>query len=113
MTPVSEALLGLGWLVSLILNIVAAAYCYRITRITGGFRAWWLLIAFTILFAVTSFTSAAYTVLSTQLSGTTSSVTELSSTALFDAVLDFLMSVLLFGAMFELHRTFKRQQKTS
>jgi hypothetical protein len=105
-----DALLGLSWLASFVLNILAAIYCYRITRITGGFSAWWMVIIFTFLFAVRSFTSTEYGLLFSQVTGVTAT-SGLGSTALFNVALDLVMSVLLFGAMFDLHRIFKRQQK--
>jgi hypothetical protein len=111
LTSALDSLLGLTWLIDIILNILAAIYCYRITRITGGFRAWWMVIIFTTLFAITSFTSVEYGLLFNLSTGAVSS--GLSGTALFDIVLDFFMSVLLFGAMFDLFRIFRRQQKPS
>jgi hypothetical protein len=102
-------LLAFSWLAGLIISIAAAVYCYRITRITGGFRAWWLIIVFTILFAITNFLSTQYGILLSP-SAQESSAAQLSGVALFDVVVELLMSILLFGAMFELHGTFKRQR---
>lgn len=110
-TPL-ELFVGVSWFVNLILDIGAAYYCYRMTRITGGFRAWWLIIAFTVLFAVSSFSSVSYGVLSSQaLRAATSVSPALTGTAIFNVVLGLLMSVLLFTAMFELRRTFRLLQK--
>ena len=104
-TPL-DIFVGLSWFANIILDIGAAYYCYRLTRITGGFRAWWLVIIFTILFAVQSFSGVSYQVLTGS-----SQQTDLFGTALFGVVLGLLMSALLFSAMFEIFRTFKRIQK--
>ena len=109
MNAALEAFAGLAWLVSLVLDVAAAGYCYRITRITGGFRAWWLMIAFAILFAVSSFTSVSYSVVTSAASGA-SSAPAISNVATFDVGLNLLLSVLLFTCMMELFRVFRRQQ---
>jgi succinate dehydrogenase/fumarate reductase cytochrome b subunit len=107
LTTALDVFVGLSWFINIILDIGAAYYCYRLTRITGGFRAWWLVIIFTILFAVQSFSGVSYQVLT---GASASSQTGLFGSALFSVVLGLLMSALLFSAMFGIFRTFKRVQ---
>lgn len=111
MATALEVFVGLSWLISLVLDIAAAGYCYRITRITGAFTAWWLMILFAIFFAVSSFFSVSYSVLSSETFATASSAPALTYVAVFDVVLDLILSVLLFGAMLGLFRTFHSQKK--
>lgn len=99
----------MSWLLSLILDITAAVYCYKIKQITGGFKAWWLMIVFAVLFAVSSFTSVTYSVVSSVAVKTSSLA--VTNTALFDIGLNLLLSFLLLGAMVELHRIFSRNVK--
>ena len=112
MASVPEALVAISWLVNLVLGIGAAYYCYRMTRITGGFRAWWLMIAFTILFVVANFFSVAYSVIQPGTSGGTLGAAQ-AGVAYLDIALWVLMSVLLFMAMYGLQRTFRRVQKAA
>jgi hypothetical protein len=113
LATVLDILVGLSWLVNLVLDVGAAYYCYRLTRITGGFRAWWLLIAFTVLFTVQSFFGVPYQIITSTglLAGSTE--TALVGTALLTVALGLAMSLLLFLAMFEIFRTFKRLQTGS
>jgi len=104
--------IAFSWFANIILDIGAAYYCYRLTRITGGFRAWWLIIVFTILFAVGSFSSVSYSVLSTDLMTPNALSSSITGTALFNVGLGLTMSILLFAAMFELQKTFKKVQAT-
>lgn len=113
MTSLIDWFIGLSWLINIILDVGAAYYAYKLTKVTGGFRAWWLIIGFTILFVVTSFTSVSYGILASAAQGTsTTTAGDLVSGAYLNVLLNLLMSVLLFTAMFELHRTFKRIQTT-
>lgn len=107
-TPL-DIFIGVSWLVNFALDIGAAFFCYRLTKVTGGFRAWWLIIVFTVLFATSSFFSVSYGVLIT--GELTSSTQNLLGSAYFSVILNFFMSILLFTSMFELNRTFRRVQK--
>jgi hypothetical protein len=108
-TPL-DLFVAFSWLANVVLDIGAAYYCYRLTKITGGFRAWWLIIVFTILFSVNSFSSVSYSVLSTDVMASNALNSEITGAALFNVGLGLTMSVLLFAAMFELHKTFKKVQ---
>lgn len=111
MATLFDWFVGLSWLINLILDVGAAYYAYKLTKLTGGFRAWWFIIGFTILFAVTSFTSVSYGILAGVAQGTAIPIAEnLVGGAYFNVALNLLMSVLLFAAMFELHKTFRRIQ---
>ena len=111
MATIVEVFVGLSWFVNLILDGCAAYYCYKVTKITGGFAAWWLVIAFTVVFAVSSFTSVSYSVVISEAMGAlATSNASLTVTAFTDVVLYLVMSALLFTAMFQLQRTFKRIQ---
>lgn len=111
MATVLDWFVGLSWFLNLVLDIGAAFYSYRLTKITGGFRAWWLIIVFTIVFVVNSFFSVEYGILAAVAGGTAGAATEsLYGISLFSVVLQLLLSILLFTAMFELYRTFKRAQ---
>jgi hypothetical protein len=109
--PTLVAIIILSWFLNIILDIAAAWYCYRMTRITGGFRAWWLLIIFTILFAVSSFTSAGYTVVSSSFQASANVSAAATSAALFGIGLQVILSILLFVSMFELYKILKSNQK--
>lgn len=111
MATLVDAFVGLSWLVSLILDITAAVYCFKIKQITGGFRAWWLMIVFAILFAVSSFTSVTYSVVSSVAVKTSISEPAITNTALFDIGLNLALSLLLVGAMVELYWVFSRHER--
>ena len=111
MASLGEWFVGLSWLFNLILAAGAAYYSYRLTKLTGGFWAWWLIIDFNMVFVVKSFFSVSYgVVVSAAESNLSPSQADLVGDAYFNVVLNLLLSVLLFAAMFELHRTFKKVQ---
>ncbi|MDA4116201.1 MAG: hypothetical protein OK442_06570 [Thaumarchaeota archaeon] len=93
-------------------DVGAFYYTYRITKVVGVFRGWILMLVFVVIFAtegVVAFgASAALTILSpsrldTYLNGS-GTVSSLLGTGLYNLIL----AALLFGAMFELYRTFNR-----
>jgi hypothetical protein len=108
--PILAVFIAISWFLNIFLDIAAAWYCYKMTKITGGFRAWWLMIAFTILFAVSSFTSASYTVVSSSFQSSANVSAAATSTALFGIGLQVVLSVLLFVSMFELYKILKASQ---
>ncbi|HEV2389661.1 MAG TPA: hypothetical protein VGS04_02950 [Nitrososphaerales archaeon] len=92
-------------------DVGAFYYTYRITKVVGVFRGWILMLVFVVIFAVEGVVvlgaSAALAILdparlNAYLDGpnTASSM----STGLYSLIL----AALLFSAMFELHRTFRR-----
>ncbi len=107
MTSPLEVFAGLSWIVNLILDIGAAYYCFKMTKITGGFRAWWLMIAFSVLYAFGSVTSVSYSVLISALSASSATAPVLGDTALFDLFIGLVASILLFAAMLGLYRTLR------
>lgn len=98
-------------------DVGAFYYTYRITKVVGVFRGWILMLVFVVVFAVEGVVvlgaSAALAIfdparLNAYLDAPSSSSS--MSTGLYSLIL----AALLFSAMFELHRTFKRiSSKTS
>jgi hypothetical protein len=92
-------------------DIGAFYYTYRITKVVGVFRGWILMLVFVVVFAaegVVAFgVSAALAIfnpslLNTYLQGPA------ASSQLGTGSYNVIIAALLFSAMFELHRTFKR-----
>lgn len=86
-------------------------YTYRIMKVVGVFTGWILILVFVVVFAaagVVAFGVGAAlaifnpTLLNTHLQG--SAASSLFETGLYNVI----VAALLFSAMFELHRTFKR-----
>ena len=92
-------------------DIGAFYYTYRITKVVGVFRGWILMLVFVVIFAAEGViifgVSAALfifnpSLLEKSLQGTA------TSSQLGTGLYSLISAALLFGAMFELHRTFKR-----
>jgi hypothetical protein len=92
-------------------DVGAFYYTYRITKVVGVFRGWIFMLVFVVVFAaegVVAFGASAAlaifnpSLLNTYLQGSTAS--SILSTGFYNLIL----AALLFSAMFELYRTFKR-----
>ena len=98
-------------LLELALDIAAVIYAYRLTKITGAFRGWILMILAVVLITLqgtSSILTLAFFFPESQLESLINSV---GFAALAQgAVIGVAVSLSLFGAMFELYRTFKRVQ---
>ena len=95
------------------LIVAASFYCYRLTRITGAFRAWTLMIAALAVLAfgvlasfvrLVAFESPAQVERTVQQAGAMGFA--------FQGAYGLTLSALLFLAMFELYGMFRRTQKT-
>jgi hypothetical protein len=96
---------------SLILSVLAVFYAYRLSRITGLFSAWTLLIAGLIL---TSFEDFAYfgTVIFVSYSKVESQAEAFTPGSFsFLTLILICIPALFFGAMFQLYAMFKSQQE--
>ena len=95
----------------LILDIGAVYFAYRLTKITGAFRGWILMIIAVALITVQGTTSILTLILLFPESQLEALITSIGTPALIEgAVVGVAVSLSLFGAMFELYRTFKRLQ---
>lgn len=93
--------LSLG-IIQIIIQLIALILAYRLTRITGGFLAWWLIIAALVLMTVRRITAFIIEI------GATSGL--VGSVAFVDRIgLPLLISILLALAMFDLVKKFRHQ----
>ena len=95
-----------------LLYLGAAIYAYRLTKLTGAFGAWILLITSLIILAshsVSSLVTSATQVPFGQLVSSTDSVSPASF--LLSNGSDLLLSALLFSAMYLLHGRFRQLSK--
>ncbi len=98
---------------SLVLSILAVLFAYRLSRITGFFSAWTLLIAGLIL---TSFEDFAYfgTVIFVSYNAVRSEVEAFTPGSFsFLTLILVCIPAMFFGAMYQLHGMFKAQQEKS
>ena len=98
-------------LVELTFDVLAVVYAYRLTKITGAFRGWLLMILAVVLITVQGTSSIVTLVLFFPEAQLESLISSVGTAALFQgAIIGIALSASLFGAMFELYRTFKRLQ---
>lgn len=96
-------------LLELVLDIGAVLFAYRLTRITGAFRGWILMIAALVLITVQSTSSILTLALFFPEAQLDALVASIGTDALVrGAVVGIALSAALFGAMLELFRTFER-----
>lgn len=91
------------------LLIGAAFYCFRLTRFTGAFRAWTFLISAMVLLAMgstVSYVNMVFFYSSAQMDALVNRSTSIAFIA--TSAYGLGVSALLFLAMFELFKTFKR-----
>jgi hypothetical protein len=100
-------------LIELVLDFAAVLYAYRLTRITGTFKGWVLMIIAVALIAIQGSTSLVETILffpEAQLEQLINSFG--ATTIVTGSVLGLAVSLSLFLAMFERFRTFRRLQQS-
>jgi hypothetical protein len=100
-------------LLELLLDIGAVYFAYRLTRITGAFRGWVLMIAAVVLITFQSTSSILTLALffpESQLESLIQSIG--TGTFIVSSLIGMLVSITLFLAMFELFRTFNRVKAT-
>jgi hypothetical protein len=90
--------------ISIVLQIIAAYFAYKLIKITGAFRAWTLIIVALILMTLRRITALMITVGAVQpLRGTVSSIDRL--------LLPLLISILLVWGMYDLLTLFRRGRR--
>jgi hypothetical protein len=95
----------------LILDLAAVFYAYRLTKLTGSFRGWILMILALVLITVQGTSSIVSLIVFFPEAQLESLVSTVGTAAIIQgAVIGIAVSGSLFGAMFELYRTFKRVQ---
>lgn len=98
-------------LVELALDVAAVVYAYRLTKITGAFRGWILMILAVVLITIQGSSSIVTLILFFPEAQLESLISSVGTGALIQgAIIGVAISASLFGAMFELYRTFKRLQ---
>jgi hypothetical protein len=98
----------------LALDVLAVVYAYRLTKITGTFRGWLLMILAVVLITVQGSASIVSLILFFPESQLESLIASVGTGALIQgAIIGVALSASLFGAMFELYRTFKKLQTES
>jgi hypothetical protein len=98
-------------ILELALDIGAVIYAYRLTKITGAFRGWLLMILAVVLITFQSSSSILTLAFFFPESQLESLINSVGIAALAEgAVVGIAVSLSLFGAMFELFKTFKRVQ---
>lgn len=96
-------------LLELALDMGAVYFAYRLTRITGAFRGWILMILALVLITVQSTSSILTLALFFPEAQLVSLIASIGTTALIrGAVIGIAVSAALFGSMVELFATFKR-----
>jgi hypothetical protein len=91
------------------LFIGAAIYCYRVTRITGGFRAWLFLIAAMSLVALSVVTDFIQIIFFDSVAQVDAIIHQVSlESFLLTSAYTLALGSLFFLAMFELFRTFRK-----
>lgn len=98
-------------LLELALDVLAVIYAYRLTKITGAFRGWLLMILAVVLITVQGTSSIVTLILFFPEAQLESLISSIGTAALIQgAIIGVALSASLFGAMFELYRTFRRLQ---
>ncbi len=95
----------------LALDVLAVVYAYRLTKITGAFRGWVLMILAVVLITVQGTSSIITLIVFFPEAQLESLIATVGTAALIQgAIIGVAVSACLFGAMFELFRTFRRLQ---
>jgi hypothetical protein len=87
---------------AVILQIGAIYFAYRLTRMTGGFRAWWLIIIALTLMTGRRLADIGMTLEQTSLA---------SSVEFINAALGLVISAAMLTGMYEVNRAFERAEK--
>jgi uncharacterized membrane protein len=87
---------------SVILQIGAIYFAYRLTRMTGEFRAWWLIIVGITLMTGRRLADIGMTLEKTSLA---------TSVDFINAALGFVISAAIVTGMYELNRAFARSER--
>lgn len=95
----------------LALDVLAVIYAYRLTKITGAFRGWLLMILAVVLITLQGSSSIVTLIVFFPEAQLESLISSVGTVALVQgAIIGVAISASLFGAMFELYRTFKKLQ---
>jgi hypothetical protein len=98
----------------LVLDTLAVFFAYRLTKITGSFRGWILVIIAVALFTFQNLVSLVETVLFFPVAQLLQLIQSIGTASfIFSSALGMALSLTLFLAMFELYRTFKRVTQDS
>lgn len=92
-------------------DVLAVIYAYRLTKLTGAFRGWVLMILAVVLITVQGTSSVLSLLIFFPEAELEALIASIGTGVLVEgAVVGVGVSLCLFGAMFELYRTFKRVQ---
>src|SRR5438552_3929907 len=96
-------------IIDLLRDIGAVIYAYRLTKITGAFRGWVLVIVAIAVFTLQNFISIIETMVFFPAEQLTKLIQSIGiGSFVFSSILAMSLSLCLFFAMFELYKTFKK-----